>query len=397
MVMSSASYLLQLNLVAIVVLFTIVCSLLIRKNNVMANVLLALIVLYVPLSISLNVLFIIFHQHHLLFLAPLNIGINLTFGPVLLCYMALIQGKNTTSVVRNIWHFVPAILIALSAGYYLLLPDSEQISSLIRLLAGNENYINTINLFLLLHIGSYLYIAWKKVVHYKRRATDLGVYETEITIKWQQAFLICIIIINVMLLLAYALPILLTGEANVYSDLIAVPVVAIGMYIFMIYKGLSYNVIFNKSAYQTYTASVAPLNHFIEEVELLEKPQKYPQYGEQFNDKLEKLFHSQKIYTRPSLKLHDVAQLLNMSPAVLSAVINTNLKMTFFEMVNKYRVEEAKQMLIKADYNSYKIEYIGEISGFNSRASFFSVFKKHTGKTPLAYRDQYLLAENQQA
>ncbi len=392
-----ASYLLLLNLGAILVLFTIVCSLLIRKNNVMANVLLAVIVLYVPLSISLNVLFIIFHQHRLLFLAPLNIGINLTFGPVLLCYIALIQGKSIKSIVRRVWHFVPSTIVVLSATYYLLIPENEQLLLLNHLLAGTENYINALNLFLLVHVGVYLYAAWKQVSYYKHTATDLGVYETEITIKWQEAFLWCIIIINVLLLLAYALPILVKGEADVYSDLIVVPVVAICMYAFIIYKGLSYHVIFNKSAYQSYTDSVAPLNHFIEEVEQLEKPQKYPQYDEEFNHTLHQLFSSQKIHTKPSLKLHDVALMLKMSPAVLSAVINANLKMTFFEMVNTYRVEEAKQMLIKPENHSYKIEYIGELSGFNSRASFFAVFKKHTGKTPLAYRDEYVLAERQQA
>lgn len=388
--MHSNTFLLQLNLIAIVVLLTIVCSLLIRKSNVMANKLLAILVLYAPLSIALNVTFIIFRQHQLFFLAPLNIGINLTFGPALLAYIYLIQGKELKPVVQNIWHFVPSVLVLLSATYYLLIPAKEKLRLLGELLAGKENYINALNLFLLIHIGCYLYVAWKKVIQYKHTATDLGITETEISVKWQMAFLRCIITINLLLLMAYATPILVTGEAHIYSDLIAAPVVAIGMYVFMIYKGLSYHVIFNKAAYQTFADAALPVNHFIAEVEQLEKPRKQTKFSTEIDEKLQQLFYNQKIHTKPSLKLHDTALLLDMSPAVLSAFINTNLNMTFFEMVNKYRVEEAKQLLIKPDYSAYKIEYIGEMSGFNSRASFFSVFKKHAGKTPLAYRDQHM-------
>ncbi|GGH79476.1 hypothetical protein GCM10011379_48900 [Filimonas zeae] len=382
-------FLCQLNLVAIVVLVTIVCSLLFRKNNVKANVFLALLVFYVPLSIALNIVFLLFHQHRLLFLAPLNIGINLTFGPVLLCYIYLIQGKSITTVTRNVWHFVPSVIVLFSSTYYLLIPEQEQMRLLNQVIAGKEDFINGINLFLLLHIGFYLTIAWKKVAYYKHTATDLGVTETAVSVTWQRAFLSCIIVANILLLLAYVVPMLVTGEAHVYSDLIAAPVVAIGMYVFMIYKGLSYHVIYNKAEYKVFAEAVAPLNHFMEEVELLEKPQKQPKYGDDMHEKLEQLFMSQKIHTQPGLKLHDVAVLLRVSPAVLSAFINTHLKMTFFEMVNKYRVQEARRLLISPDCTSYKVEYIGELSGFNSRASFFSVFKKHVGKTPQVFKEEH--------
>lgn len=391
--MYSDSFVLQLNLLAIMVLITIVCSLLFRRNNVTANSLLACIVLYPALSIAMNVIFIIFRKHELLFLAPLNIGVNLTFGPVLLCYLGLIQGKSVKQALRNFWHFFPTLIVLLSAIYYSLIPESEKILSMNKLLAGDEDFINIINLLLLIHVGIYLYTAWNRVTLYEQTAADLGIYESKISTKWQRSFLICIIVVNVLLLLAFALPILITGKAHIYSDLIAVPVVALIMYVFMIYKGFSYHVIFNKSAYETFANAVAPLNQFIEEVEMLEKPQKKTrlrsEFGDEINQKLEQLFDVQKIYTKPGLKLHDVATLLDMSPAVLSSFINTHLNITFFEMVNQYRVEEAKRLLILKDYQHYKIEYIGEISGFNSRASFFSVFKKHLGKTPQAFKDEH--------
>src|SRR5690606_23439134 len=90
---------------------------------------------------------------------------------------------------------------------------------------------------------------------------------------------------------------------------------------------------------------------------------------------LEQLFDIEKIHTITGLKLSDVAERLNVRPSVLSTLINTHLKTSFFEMVNNYRVKEAKQLLLHQDYQQYKIAYIAELSGFNSRASFFRVFK----------------------
>src|SRR5690606_2822090 len=99
-------------------------------------------------------------------------------------------------------------------------------------------------------------------------------------------------------------------------------------YIFMINKGLSYHVIYNKQQYQEFFDTVTPLNTFIDEVEELmgskkgtgnDKP-----YGDNLilKEKLVKLLEKEKIYRRPGLKLNEVADLLNVSPAALSAFIN---------------------------------------------------------------------------
>ncbi len=391
----SYTFILQLNLLATIVLLTVAFALLFKKNNARANIFLGFLMLYPVISIIFNVIFIIFHQHRLLFLAPMNIGLNLTFGPILLSYLHFMQGNPKRKKGIGIFHYIPALIVFASATYYFFISEKKQSFLLEHLLKGEETYINLINLFLLIHICIYLYIAWKRVMIYTESSFDLGIPETENPVKWQKALLKCIILTNVLLLLAFILPILITGKAHIYSDLIATPIAALVIYIFLIYKGLTYHVIYNQSEYKAFATAAEPLNHFIEELKEQNQISKQQfTYGEEFmvevRTRLENLFNEQKIYTRPGLKLHDVAEMLEISPVALSFTINKHMKITFFEMVNIYRVEKAKQLLIGTDHRHYKIEYIGELSGFNSRASFFSVFKKQVGKTPQSYRDEYL-------
>lgn len=396
----SDTFILQLNLLAAIALVTIAFALFFKKENVKANIFLGLLLIYPSVSIIINIIFIVFQQYRLLFLAPVNISLNLTFGPVLLSYLYFMQGSYKKRRNIGVIHFIPAVIVFASSLYYLVISETEQYLQFNTLMQGENMYINVINVFLLLHICVYLYTGWQKVKIYERSFSDLGIPVTENSVKWQKALLNYIILANTLLLLAFALPIVFTGKGHIYSDLLATPIAAFIIYIFLIYKGLSYHVIYNRTEYNRFVDAVAPVNHFMEEVEMLEKPDKQSKYTTEFNNeisqKLEQLFHIEKIHTKQGLKLYEVAKLLNMSPAILSTFINKTLKMTFFEMVNHYRVEEAKQMLVHKDCQHYKIEYIGEMSGFNSRTSFFSVFKKYLGKTPQVFKEEYFLMYEKQ-
>jgi AraC-like DNA-binding protein len=94
----------------------------------------------------------------------------------------------------------------------------------------------------------------------------------------------------------------------------------------------------------------------------------------------------EKSYRNNALTLTELSEALSVSPHNLSEVINTKLGMNFYDFVNGYRLEEAKQGLADPTKQHLKILSIAFDAGFNSKATFNTLFKERTGKTPSEYR-----------
>ena len=98
------------------------------------------------------------------------------------------------------------------------------------------------------------------------------------------------------------------------------------------------------------------------------------------------LMEADKVYQNPELTLQQLASTLQLSVHNLSQAINDGLQKSFYDLVNGYRVEEAKRLLINDKDINYTILAIGFGAGFNSKTTFNTVFKKFTGLTPSDYR-----------
>ncbi|MFO7524883.1 MAG: helix-turn-helix domain-containing protein [Ignavibacteriaceae bacterium] len=96
-------------------------------------------------------------------------------------------------------------------------------------------------------------------------------------------------------------------------------------------------------------------------------------------------FETDKPYLNPDLNMDLLSNSLNIPKYHITEVLNTEIGSNFFGFVNKYRVEAVKKMLNDSK-NQYSIEAIGYECGYTSKSSFFTVFKKLTGMTPMEYK-----------
>jgi AraC-like DNA-binding protein len=103
-------------------------------------------------------------------------------------------------------------------------------------------------------------------------------------------------------------------------------------------------------------------------------------------DQVSRHMETEKPYLTPALTLEKLAGQLRIQPRLLSNIINRHFDCNFFEFINSYRVEEAKRMLADNTHADKTMLDIMLDVGFNSKATFNTLFKKKVGMTPSEYR-----------
>jgi AraC-like DNA-binding protein len=93
-------------------------------------------------------------------------------------------------------------------------------------------------------------------------------------------------------------------------------------------------------------------------------------------------------FLNPSITIQNISDEIEIPVRDLSLLINHKLGQHFFDFINSYRIEYAKDILRDASKSKVTVLEILYEVGFNSKSSFNTAFKKHTGVTPTVYRKQ---------
>lgn len=101
-----------------------------------------------------------------------------------------------------------------------------------------------------------------------------------------------------------------------------------------------------------------------------------------------RLLAEEKLYRRPDLTARMLAQRVPVSTRTLSQVLNEKLRQNFFEFVNQYRIEEARQRLCASSDKECSILEIAYAVGFNSKSAFNRAFKHFCGHPPSRLKKQ---------
>ena len=129
----------------------------------------------------------------------------------------------------------------------------------------------------------------------------------------------------------------------------------------------------------------------------LEKSAKdYSRYGKsglsitlslELKEILEDLMANEKLYLNHDLCLDHLAEKMHISRHHASQIINEHHGIGFHDFVNGYRIKEAEILLQHEDSSVKEIAFL---SGFNSRAAFYTAFKKFNGMSPVIFRRTHL-------
>ncbi len=103
---------------------------------------------------------------------------------------------------------------------------------------------------------------------------------------------------------------------------------------------------------------------------------------------IEKAMNEDKLYLESNINLERFAEQIGLKPRDISAILKMHYQSNFFEFINRYRVEEAKRLLLSPDFKNETVLEIIYKSGFNSPSAFHRFFKRMVGVTPTEFRQQ---------
>lgn len=106
------------------------------------------------------------------------------------------------------------------------------------------------------------------------------------------------------------------------------------------------------------------------------------------HEKLVQSMEAQKLFLNPELTVTELANRLGVHPNHLSQVINSIESKTFYDFINRSRIEEFMKIVALPENQKYTLLALAFECGFSSKTAFYRNFKNVTGQSPTFYLRQ---------
>ncbi|MEO9869198.1 helix-turn-helix domain-containing protein [Ekhidna sp.] len=97
------------------------------------------------------------------------------------------------------------------------------------------------------------------------------------------------------------------------------------------------------------------------------------------------LMNDEHWYLKQNVSQDEIAKKLSTNTNHISQALNQVRKQKFSEYVNQFRIDAVKDRIADKAHEQFTLLAIAQECGFGSKASFNTLFKKHTGQTPSEY------------
>ena len=311
-------------------------------------------------------------------------------GPFHYLYVKYLTQNRRKISIRDTLHFIPFFVTALyfMITYY----EQDQARELVTYSRPEDYPIVFIvfNWLLIIQTLTYVGLSLFIIRKYSRYFRDTFSSMEQVRLDWIRniTYLVALgLIVFVVENLFLQLGINLSNYFTFSSIVFAIYVYTLG------YSGFLKSEIFEQPETARSIEQIPTMSYHYSMEELTDGG-KYKKSGlskesaEEYLERLKSFMAEKKPYIDSNLSLHQLAEMLDVTPHNLSEVINTGLNQNFFDFVNQYRVENVKKDVVDEQKGHLKLLSIALDAGFNSKSSFNAIFKKHTGMTPSEYREK---------
>lgn len=350
------------------------------QGNRLANRILAFFLLFFCLNIggiALYELRLILHFPHL---ALLYSSLALLFSPFFYFYVLAMTRPAFRLRLVHLLHGLPFFLfVGIHIPFFLQSAEAKR-----KWL--EESYIATPPLQIVLLFATaiqgllYLVLCYRRLNHHEHSVKEVYSDAERVSLRWLRMFLLGLVcVFGTCLLFSF----FNARLADLFSNL----VFSIFTYVMAVYA-LRQPAIFSsrmtpdelllaeKEEMETEHASTGKYERSAMPEELVT-----PAFT-----RLQEIMEKEKIFRNPELKLTDLADRMALSPHHLSQLLNIHVRENFYDLINRYRVEDFKRALSDPENQHFSLLGLAFDAGFNSKAAFNNAFKKHTGMTPSEWR-----------
>ena len=316
----------------------------------------------------------------------LGYSLPLLNSPALYLYIHSLSFDRKFRWHKICLHLIPYLLYNVITFYFCLVhPASITVSyGYPHFNEAVSTVIEWILTFMLAFVPGYYTIASLFVlIKYQKLLPDNYSSTEKINLNWLKWIVISLLLLfaGLFLIIRYGVSYGWVTDYNLFAIVGSI----LSFYVFFIgYFGLKQTTIFTNIPITATNLLKAPVS----------KQESYKNSGlthemtGQLFQKLKLHMSENKPYLEEDLSLNILASQLNITTNQLSQVINQSSSSNFFNFINNYRVETAKEKLKDPAFAHYSILAIGFDSGFKSKSSFNKIFKDTTGKTPSDYQNQ---------
>ncbi|NNF33499.1 MAG: AraC family transcriptional regulator [Saprospiraceae bacterium] len=299
----------------------------------------------------------------------------LFYGPFL--YLYLIYSTRKREKLRSIdyLHFTPILLSYLYMIPFFFFYSAEEKRMVDKGKIDDYGTFSIILLTAFIISGlTYSVISYRKLLQRKKLVFNNFSYDNRISLNW---LLYSILGIGMVFLSATFVIILREAVGLVFpfnADILFYGLI-VGFVVFVGYSGIRQEDLFSNT--------VTSEKELVNSESTYKKSGLKPETALVKHKELLQLMQKEKPYLNPKLTLSELSKIVNMSSNKMSQLINQYEQVNFYDFVNKYRVEE---FITRAKSNKdFSLLAHAYDSGFNSKSSFNSIFKKLKGETPTQY------------
>lgn len=307
---------------------------------------------------------------------------DVVIAPLVYLYFSSLVDARFKFSREHIIHFIPFILLqTYMVVVYFSLIGTADFAEKDRVASGMHfNLMKDVESYMgLLSVGLYLFLSFKKLKKYRQWLSNVTSDSTFPDFNWLRRVLFLSLLIGVFLFFNFSADILfqLKQQTDVHWSAFSL-FIAFSVY----YLGVA--------GYQQpdYELSVErePLSPIlVEDVHQVGASRISSSKSDEVVRAIKHALEVDRVFLNPTLSIQELSRKLNIPQQEVSQVINASFQKKFRDLINEYRIEEVKSMLMRDDIEHMSILGIALDCGFNSEATFYRIFKKNTGISPKEY------------